>query len=190
VTTVNATADSSRVVAYNLTSKRGENQFHGMVYYQHFNAGLNSIPHPQTKRTGYIQHDWQAELAGPIWKNHTFFYLSWYEQLIPLGSFNFATVPTQAMWNGDFSGFSPIIDPQTGAQFPNNQIPADRISPVSAALQQYYPLPNIGDPGAFTSNNLADPSLQFPEFTAGTGRSSASITTSLQELHLWQMAAA
>jgi hypothetical protein len=154
VTTVNAPADSSRVVAYNLTSKRGENQFHGMVYYQHFNAGLNATPHPQTKRTPYIQHDWQAELGGPIWKNHTFFYVSWYEQLIPLGSFNLATVPTQAMWNGDFTGFPTIFDPQTGQSFPNNKIPANRISPVSAAVQKYYPLPNVGDPTTFTFNNF------------------------------------
>src|SRR5450631_2329775 len=154
VTMVNAPADTSRVVAYNLTSKRGENQFHGMVYYQHFNAGLNANPHPQTKRTGYIQHDWQAELAGPIWKNHTFFYVSWYEQLIPLGSFNFATVPTQAMWNGDFTGLPAITDPQTGQPFPNNKIPANRISPVSAAVQQYYPLPNTGDPNVLNFNNF------------------------------------
>jgi hypothetical protein len=155
VTTVNASADSARVVAYNLTSKRGQNEFHGMAYYQHFNAGLNAIPHPQTKRTAYIQHDWQAELAGPIWKNRTFFYFSWYEQLIPLGSFNFATVPTQAMWNGDFTGFTTIItDPQTGQPFPNNKIPANRISKVSAALQQYFPTPNIGDPNVFNIKNF------------------------------------
>src|ERR1035438_4528376 len=144
VTTVNAPADQARVVAYNLTSKRGANQFHGMVYYQHFNAGLDANPHPALKRTGYIQHDWQAELGGPIWKNHTFFYVSWYEQLIPLGSFNFATVPTQAMWNGDFSAFPAITDPQTGQPFPNNKIPTNRISTVSAAIQQYFPLPNVG----------------------------------------------
>lgn len=154
VTTVNAPADSARVVAYNLTSKRGANQFHGMAYYQHFNAGLDANPHPAIKRTGYIQHDWQAELGGPIWKNHTFFYVSWYEQLIPLGSFNFATVPTQAMWNGDFTGFPAIIDPQTGQPFPNNKIPANRISGVSAAVKQYYPLPNVGDPNVFNTNNF------------------------------------
>ena len=154
VTTVNAPADSARVVAYNLTSKRGQNEFHGMVYYQHFNAGLNAIPHPQTTRTAYIQHDWQAELAGPIWKNHTFFYFSWYEQLIPLGSFNVATVPTQAMWNGDFTGLPTITDPQTGQPFPNNKIPANRISSVSAAIKQYFPQPNIGDPNVFAFNNF------------------------------------
>jgi len=155
VATVNAPADSSRVVAYNLTSKRGQNQFHGMVYYEHFNAGLNATPHPQSPKTAYIEHDWQAELSGPIWKDHTFFYGSWFEQLVPLGSYNLATIPTQAMWNGDFTGFSAIIDPLTGQPFPNNKIPASRISSVSAAVQKYYPLPNRGDPTVFASNNYA-----------------------------------
>src|ERR1035437_4234136 len=154
VATVNAPADSARVVAYNLTSKRGGKDFHGMVYYQHFNGGLDATPHPDSTRAPYIQHDWQAELSGPIWRNHTFFYASWYEQLIPLGSFNIATVPTQAMWNGDFSGFAPITDPQTGNPFPNNKIPANRINPVSAAVQTYYRLPDIGDPTVFQANNL------------------------------------
>ncbi len=154
VATVNAPADSARVVAYNLTSKQGQNDFHGMVYYEHFNAGLNATPHPQTRRSPYIEHDWQAELSGPIWKNHTFFYVSWFEQRVPLGSFNIASVPTQAMWNGNFGGFAPIIDPQTGQPFPKNQIPADRISSVSEAVKQYYPSPNIGDPNVFQSNNF------------------------------------
>lgn len=153
VVTVNAPADSSRVVAYNLTSKRGTNDFHGMAYYQHFNAGLDANPHPNTKRTPYIQHDWQAELSGPIWKDHTFFYASWYEQLIPGGTYNLATVPTQAMWSGNFTGFAPIIDPQTGKPFPNNIIPANRISPVATALEKYYASPNLGDPTVFHANN-------------------------------------
>src|SRR5258707_6802352 len=105
-----------------------------MVYYQHFNAGLNAIPHPQTTRTAYIQHDWQAELAGPIWKNRTFFYFSWYEKLIPLVSFNLATVPTPAMWNGDFTGFPALTDPQTRQPFPNNEISTNPINSVSAPL--------------------------------------------------------
>ena len=154
VATVNAPADSSRVVAYNLTSKRGQNDFHGMVYYEHFNGGLNATPHPQPKKSAYIEHDWQAEFSGPIWKNHTFFYGSWFEQLVPLGSYNVATVPTQAMWSGNFAGFAPIIDPQTGLAFSKNQIPADRISSVSAAVKQYYPSSNIGDPNTFQSNNF------------------------------------
>ena len=46
-----------------------------------------------------------------------------------------------------------IKDPLTGLPFPNNQIPAERISPVSrAALQNLWPLPNTGSPNAIANN--------------------------------------
>jgi hypothetical protein len=153
VTSVNAPADSSRVVSYNLTTKRGGNAWHGAMFYQHYNSALNATPHPQPKKDAYIQHDWQAEMGGPIWKDHTFFYVSWFQNRAPLGSYHTTTVPTAAMWNGNLSGLGTITDPQTGQPFPNNTIPADRISPVATALKSYYPLPNIGDPNVYSSNN-------------------------------------
>lgn len=157
VTTVNATADSSRVVSYNLTTKRGENSWHGAVFYQHYNSALNATPHPQPQKDAYIQHDWQAEIGGPIWKGHTFFYASWFQNRAPLGSYHTATVPTEAMWNGNLSGVTgigTITDPQTGQPFQNNTIPSDRISPVATALKAYYPLPNIGDTNVYAANNF------------------------------------
>lgn len=157
VTTVNASADSSRVVSYNLTTKRGGNAWHGAVFYQHYNSALDATPHPQPKKDAYIQHDWQGEIGGPIWKDHTFFYASWFQNRAPLGSYHTATVPTAAMWNGNLSGVTgigTITDPQTGQPFPNNTIPADRISSVAKALQAYYPSPNIGDPNVYSANNF------------------------------------
>jgi hypothetical protein len=75
------------------------------------------------------------------------------------------TVPLEAWRTGDFSGSRPIYDPTTTRpnpdfdpsrpespanprlvrqQFPNNQIPADRINPVSrAVLERFVPLPNM-----------------------------------------------
>jgi hypothetical protein len=157
VTTVNATADSSRVVSYNLTTKRGANAWHGAVFYQHYNSALNATPHPEPKKNAYIQHDWQAEIGGPIWKDHTFVYASWFRNRSPLGSYHTATVPTDAMWNGNLSGvagISTITDPETGQPFPNNTIPADRISQVATALKSFYPQPNIGDPNVYADNNF------------------------------------
>ena len=56
----------------------------------------------------------------------------------------YATVPTVAMRQGDFSGSTaPIVDPITGQPFANNQIPASRIDPSSLALLRYIPLPNL-----------------------------------------------
>ena len=52
-----------------------------------------------------------------------------------------AIVPTAAERAGILT--SPIIDPQTGAPFPANTIPASRLSPQALALLQHYPLPNV-----------------------------------------------
>jgi hypothetical protein len=53
------------------------------------------------------------------------------------------TVPTAAQREGIFS--TPIKDPLTGVPFPNNQIPATRISSINnTILQKWVPLPNNG----------------------------------------------
>jgi Carboxypeptidase regulatory-like domain len=160
IVTVNATADSSRLGRYNLVSKRGQNQWHFMGYYKHFNSSLNSRYFFETQKTPFIQHEWQGEASGPIIKDKTFFYFSWMQQRIPLGFFYRASVPTQKMRNGDFSEFiadddPPLINPFTGDPFPGKKIPIGMINPlsVSSKLQELYiPEPNLTGPNQFTSN--------------------------------------
>ena len=63
-----------------------------------------------------------------------------------------ATVPTDALRSGDFSGLGvTVIDPTTGQPFPNDQIPANRISPVAAGYLAFIPEPNV--PGAAAIQN-------------------------------------
>jgi hypothetical protein len=67
---------------------------------------------------------------------------------------------TPAELSGDFSADAPIYDPQTGLQFPGNQIPKGRIdtkiTPIIAA--GLFPTPNIPpQPGFNTGKGLADP---------------------------------
>src|SRR5215813_4766420 len=132
VTTVIPGADSARSVNFNMVSKRGENQFHGAAFYRHFNSALNSRGFFDPKKAPYIQHEWDGEITGPIWKNHTYFFFSWFHQSIPLGSPIQRSVPTLKMRQGDFSQFATAIrDPLTGQPFLNNIIPANRINPVS-----------------------------------------------------------
>jgi hypothetical protein len=68
---------------------------------------------------------------------------------------NFDTVPTERMRRGDFgellvpgNGFystpQVIRDPLTGQPFPNNVIPANRLSPNGVALMNLYPTPTPG----------------------------------------------
>ena len=54
---------------------------------------------------------------------------------------NPVNMPTALERSGIFT--TTIYDPATGAPFPNNQVPANRINAASAALLAYFPLPNL-----------------------------------------------
>jgi hypothetical protein len=56
------------------------------------------------------------------------------------------SVPTAAMFNGDFSGLTTIYDPNTKEPFPGNVIPANRLDLVSKKLEQYYARPTYPEP--------------------------------------------
>jgi Carboxypeptidase regulatory-like domain len=166
VTTVTPGADSARSVNFNMVSKRGGDQFHGQVFYRHLNSGLNSRGFFDPAKAPYIQHEWEAEASGPIWKDRTHFYVAWFHQSIPLGAAIQRNVPTLRMRQGDFSQFTTkIIDPLTGQQFRDpsratpdnlqglNIIPLNRFNPVSQKIQDlYYPTPNLGGPNTLTNN--------------------------------------
>jgi Carboxypeptidase regulatory-like domain len=162
VTEMNPGASSARPVSYNLTSKRGSNAWHGAAHYQRFDSAFNAFQPPQNlegtlTKTHYIQHDFQGEIGGPIWKNKTFFYFSWFGQRVPAHANESATVPTAAMMSGDFSALYPqiqLVDPLTGQPFPlvngkHNVIPANRISSAAQVFQKFYPNP----PRSFYAGN-------------------------------------
>jgi hypothetical protein len=166
ISMVNATAENSRVASYNMTSKRGENNFHGMVYYKHFNSGLNARNFFDPVRIPFIQHEWQGEASGPVWKDKTFFYASWFSQKIPLGTYKNATVASVPMRRGDFSQFGAanqvIQDPLTAADaagnrtpFPGQIIPLSRHNDIARkVLDNFLPEPNQGNPSVFSTNNF------------------------------------
>ncbi len=151
---VNAKADQSRVANYQLTSKRGSSQFHGSALYRHFNSGLEARLFFDPRRTPFIQHEWQAEASGPIIKDKTFFYASWFGQRLPLGSYRVANVPNLALRDGNFTGLTTIRDPlNNNAPFPEQRVPAQRFSPVSVKTRDtFIPAPNLGAAAALTNN--------------------------------------
>jgi outer membrane receptor protein involved in Fe transport len=136
-------------------TKSGTNQFHGSVYEYNQNYATFAAT-PFTGGLPAQPYNWNQagfSLGGPIKKDKVFFFGDY--QLIRLNANNsvVATVPTAAFRNGDFSALAntaPIYDPDTGnpdgtgrTQFPNNVIPAGRISPVAQNLMKLLPLPNL-----------------------------------------------
>jgi hypothetical protein len=155
VNQVGAGADASRATSFNMISKRGSNDWHASAYYKHENAGLNAREFFTPKRNPYILHELNMDLTGPIIKDRTFFYVAWFHQKIPLGSWVNRNTPSLLMRAGDLSQFSTAVkDPfNSNTPFPNKQIPVSRFSGVSQKVMDlYYPKPNQGDANTLTNN--------------------------------------
>jgi len=148
--------------ALTVITKSGTNEFRGSAFGYHENSALGArdffnyldtdgdgeADNPSGKRTigGFT-------FGGPIKKDKIFFFGGWEGTFQRLARTQTVTVADAAQRAGDFSAFLPnaiIFDPLTGnpdgtgrTPFPNNIIPAGRISPSSQALQDLVPLPNL-----------------------------------------------
>ena len=68
----------------NVVIKSGTNNFHGSVYYFDRNEALASadwFTPPGSPNTELRNHQGGFSLGGPIWKNHTFFFMNYEEQI-------------------------------------------------------------------------------------------------------------
>ena len=144
----------------NLVSKSGTNAFHGSVFYYHSRDQWNEKNRFQAAKTPLTRHDAGFTLGGPLvvpraydGRNRTFFMFSYWRENNPGQNFFAGQVPTAAMRDGDLSVMGGTIrDPQTGAPFPGNLIPADRISPLAQRIQnRFFALPNVSN--AFVPRN-------------------------------------
>ncbi len=129
-----------------VVTKSGTNQFHGDAFEFVRNGDLNArnffAPTPDALK----RNQFGGSIGGPIKKDKLFFFGTYQGTRIhtaPQGNITF--VPTAAERAGDFSDLLPstqLVNPVTGVPFPNNQIPAADLSPVSNYLLQFVPVPN------------------------------------------------
>jgi len=120
------------------------------------NRSPNAVENGGPAPFDYKQYGWSfgGPVPGEWFKNKLFFFgaQEWVDYFAV--ATNQATVPTEAMRNGDFSqllGSNPffstpqiIRDPLTGLPFPGNIIPANRLSANGIALMKLYPTPTPG----------------------------------------------
>jgi hypothetical protein len=159
VTAFNNNAEFAQIGDVTFTSKSGTNNLHGSGFEYFQNSALDAtvlnfpVKAPRTFNT------FGGSLGGPVsipklykGRDNTFFFgdyegnrktQSYPEELL---------VPSAADRTGNLNdlvqglGVGPVLNPFTGAAFPNNTIPSGNcqscISPVAQALLSYYPLPN------------------------------------------------
>jgi hypothetical protein len=127
----------------NIALKSGTNEWHGTIYEFLRNDALDArnFFDPREKPE-FKQNQFGWTLGGPIRKDQIFFFGNFEGLRLGKALTRAFTVPTSQLRAGDFAGFAPIRDPQTGQPFPGNRIPPERIHPASKALLELVPLPN------------------------------------------------
>jgi len=164
----------------NIITHSGSSQYHGTVYEFHRNGALDASTLESMGNNHLVQNNFGASFGGPLFGKRTFFFVNYEGLRLAQADAQILTVPTQAEIMGDFSMSSvkiydptkavanpnynpglptgPSNFPYTRSQFPNNQIPSDRINPLlESFLLQYLPMPNMMmAAGAADSSNYLD----------------------------------
>ena len=141
----------------NVMTKSGGNAYHGALFDFLRNDVLDAVPYSFTANHANKQpfkwNDYGFEVDGPIripklfnGKDRLFFMANYEWKRQRQNSQGIYSVPTAAMFGGDFSGLNTTIyDPNTGLNggtktpFPNNVIPVNRLDPISLKFLKYYP---------------------------------------------------
>ena len=142
----------------NTTAKSGSNSWRGSAFFQNRpNALIGPLFFNQIRDIENSPQFWRSAgggFGGPIVHSKTFFWVAGEGYRDGLSQNAVMTVPSNAMRNGDFSGYRtaagaliPIYDPLTGdasgnnrQPFPGNIIPANRISPWAREYLKAIPL--------------------------------------------------
>lgn len=176
----------------NLTTKSGTNEFHGSAYEFLRNRVLNANTFFNNAggvdRPAFTQNQYGVNVGGPVKRDKMFFFYGFEGFRVRQGQSYIATVPTEAMRNGDFSDLRdangnliPIYDtlttcgrfgnPACGVDangreiiqrtpFPGNVIPASRIDRAARQMTGTWALPNgPGQPFTRVNNYTANASV-------------------------------
>ncbi len=158
IETVGSGAQYSRPATVTVVTKGGTNQFHGAIFetFRNNGGGLLARRRQDGNTSAFLaRNEFGASAGGPVMlpkvydgRNKTFWFAAYEGLRQRQKSYYQDTVPTEAMWGGDFSNatdsssnFYPIYDPlTTGANglrtpFTGNKIPSSRLNPFYATMK-------------------------------------------------------
>jgi hypothetical protein len=158
----NNNAEFSGVADVTTTSKSGTNDFHGGIFENLENAAMNAGNPFAAVKPKLIMNDFGGFVGGPITiphlyngKDKSFFFFSYEGLRLPKEAPIVTTVPTDAMRNGDVSGWLAYqgvdgVNNIDGTPLDPTAVP---INPVSANFMSYLmPRQNVGGPDTYVDN--------------------------------------
>src|SRR2546427_3765023 len=172
ITSQNYDAEFGQATAgvVSVQTKSGSNALHGTAYEFHLGDRLEarnpfsqSVADPLTGKfiPDTKRNQFGGSLGGPIQKDKVFVFGDYQGLRSNVGGSRLLTVPTAAARNGDLSAYGVnIYDPLSGAtpaqraQFANNVIQPQRLSPQPLAILKLIPLPNRPGTDNGTLNNF------------------------------------
>jgi hypothetical protein len=143
----------------NVIMKSGGNNFHGSLFEYHSDSALQARNVFATTVPHGVHNQYGGSLGGRILRDKLFFFGDFQGSRDLVGQLATPTIPTLPMRAGNFQASSTTIyDPASGnvatgtgrTPFPNQIIPASRISPIFQQYMSFLPPPTV--PGL--SNNL------------------------------------
>ena len=154
----------------NMVTKSGTNQFHGTAYEFLRNDKVDARNTFAATKPPFRYNQFGASAGGRVIRDKTFFFGNWERYYYRRSAAQVGSYPTPLQHGGNFSDLFdnsgkliPIYDPATTSTnaagqairelFPGNLIPANRIDPVAAKINDFYPLPNRTPTNSFTNAN-------------------------------------
>ncbi|MCX6621683.1 MAG: carboxypeptidase-like regulatory domain-containing protein, partial [Acidobacteria bacterium] len=167
VETAGSNASYSRPATVSMVTRSGTNAFHGAAFetLRNNGAGLRSRTRQDISGSAskLIRNEFGFWAGGPVLlpkiyngKNKTFWFTNLEFLKLRQASYAETSVPTEAMWGGDFSNMTDVnkniytlYDPATTAgpngtrsPFAGNKIPTTRLNAVAGTMKSVTALPN------------------------------------------------
>jgi hypothetical protein len=140
-----------------VVTKSGSNRVRGSLYEFLRNDVWDATGYFDVEKSKLRRNQFGSTVTGPVYipklydgRNRTFFMVTWDSLRVVDGKTQRGIVPWPEMLKGDFSRATDalgkplkITDTLAKAPFPNNQVPASRLDPVSLKMAAYFPQANL-----------------------------------------------
>jgi len=182
-----------------ITTKSGENTFHGGLFYAGRNDALDANDwfsnRNQTGKAELRRNDWGYNFSGPVIKNKLFFWWNqeWNREV--RGISDAYCVPTVAEKNGDFSAYAGATADQCGGAIPKIPVASqvggnpliEKVDPVAQLLTSIYPNPTTANNGLslISGNNWLQSVRVTPDWSEWNVRGDYDINTKNRVTFRW-----